>query len=122
MEYLQSRIKSFSLANTKTKRSKASSSKQTSSSKWPHPASFKATPDSLAEAGFYYDPDSDHPDNVTCFMCKKNLGGWEPDDDPFAIHYEKCRNTCSWAVVRCQRGLGDKRYASTLATHRLLTS
>ena len=111
MEYLNSRLESF--AAPKSKRSKASSSKLASSSKWPHPSSFKATPDTLAEAGFYFNPDSDSNDNVTCFMCKKSLGGWEPDDDPFTIHYDKCRNTCAWAVVRCQRGLGELRYVSS---------
>lgn len=109
MEYLQARLDSFA----KSKRSKASSTRHTSSSsKWPHPSSFKATPDSLAEAGFYFDPDSDNPDNVTCFMCKKGVAGWEPEDDPFSIHYDKCAKTCAWAMVRCQRGVGGGRYAS----------
>ncbi|KAI0764888.1 hypothetical protein C8Q74DRAFT_1318439 [Fomes fomentarius] len=104
MEYLNARLDSFAL---KSKRSKASSSKTASPLKWPHSSSFKATPETLAEAGFYYNPEPDSPDNVTCFMCRKTLGGWEPDDDPFTIHYDKCRNTCAWAVVRCQRGVGD---------------
>ncbi|KAI0746858.1 hypothetical protein C8Q80DRAFT_802071 [Daedaleopsis nitida] len=114
MEYLNSRLDSF--GTSKFKRSKASSSKITSSSKWPHPKSFKATPNSLAEAGFYFDPDHESPDNVTCFMCNKSLGGWEPDDDPFAIHYEKCRNTCAWAVVRCQGSDGDVIYDASDST------
>ncbi|PIL27582.1 hypothetical protein GSI_10733 [Ganoderma sinense ZZ0214-1] len=101
MEYYQNRIDSFGPA--KSKRTKASSSKPV----WPHPSSFKATPKTLAEAGFYFHPDSDNNDNVACFTCGKNLAGWEPDDDPFTIHYEKCRDKCAWAVVRCQTALGD---------------
>ncbi|EJF63753.1 hypothetical protein DICSQDRAFT_167803 [Dichomitus squalens LYAD-421 SS1] len=105
MEYFQNRVDSF--GPPRSKRTKASSSKQPT---WPHPASFKATPETLAEAGFYFHPDSDFPDNVACFMCKKNLDGWEPDDDPFTIHYSKCRDSCAWAVVRCQRALDDEGF------------
>jgi hypothetical protein len=98
MEFLQARIDSFS----KSKRVKKISLK------WPHSTSsdsFKATPAALAEAGFYYDPSVDDVDNVTCFMCDKELSGWEKDDDPFQIHYEKCKSKCCWALLRC--GLPD---------------
>ncbi|KAJ2930028.1 hypothetical protein H1R20_g7060, partial [Candolleomyces eurysporus] len=98
MECLQSRIDSFS----KTKRVKNPSKPSSSIAlKWPHPDSFKATPDTLAEAGFFYDPSADDPDNVTCFMCEKELGGWEEDDDPFDIHFDKCAQKCGWANTRC---------------------
>ncbi|TFK90325.1 hypothetical protein K466DRAFT_517314 [Polyporus arcularius HHB13444] len=110
MEYLQARVDSFS----KSKRSKNSSVRHaSSSSKWPHPSSFKATPDSLAEAGFYFDPDLDNPDNVTCFMCKKGVADWAPEDDPFSIHYDKCAKSCAWAMVRCQRGVGGESHDSS---------
>ncbi|OSD08094.1 hypothetical protein PYCCODRAFT_1381409 [Trametes coccinea BRFM310] len=102
MEYFQSRLDSF-FSPSKPKRTKASSSKQASPSRWPHPPTWKATPNSLAEAGFYYTPGPHDPDNVTCFMCKKSLGSWEPEDDPFEIHYAKCGNVCAWAALRCQK-------------------
>ncbi|KAI0360603.1 hypothetical protein OH77DRAFT_1470713 [Trametes cingulata] len=110
MEFLQARRDSFQ--PFKSKRTKASSSRQASasSSKWPHPPTWKATPNSLAEAGFYYNPGPNEADNVTCFMCKKNLCGWEPEDDPFEIHYEKCSDVCAWAVVRCQKPRADGSY------------
>ncbi|KAI0635243.1 hypothetical protein C8Q77DRAFT_1156558 [Trametes polyzona] len=109
MEYFKARLDSF--GPPKNKRTKASSSKQASASaKWPHPPTWKATPDSLAEAGFYYNPSPHDPDNVTCFMCKKDLCGWEPEDDPFEIHYEKCSDVCAWAVVRCQKPDANGRY------------
>lgn len=69
--------------------------------KWPHPPSFKATPQTLAEAGFYFDPSDEDPDSVTCFMCEKQLGEWDSEDDPYELHYTKCRNTCAWALLRC---------------------
>ncbi|KAJ7230663.1 inhibitor of apoptosis repeat-containing protein [Mycena pura] len=89
MEVLQNRVASFS----KHKRGK--------SLKWPHPKTWQATPDTLAEAGFYFDPSTDDPDNVTCFMCGKQVTEWAEDDDPFDIHWQKCAQMCAWASVRC---------------------
>ena len=96
MEVLRARIASFS----KTKRVKGSSGKNLTL-KWPHPASYSANADTLAEAGFYYDPTPENRDNVSCFMCEKALKDWEEDDDPFATHLDKARGTCPWALLRC---------------------
>jgi hypothetical protein len=89
MEVLQNRLNSF----VKQKRGKGL--------KWPHPKTWKATPNNLAEAGFYFDPSTDDPDNVTCFMCDKQVTEWAEDDDPFDIHFDKCANVCPWASLRC---------------------
>jgi hypothetical protein len=97
MEALNSRLESFA----KARRVKHSTTKRTLSLKWPHPAHFIATPDTLAEAGFFFNPSWDARDNVECFFCGKCLDGWEEQDDPFAIHWDKCRDSCAWAVVRC---------------------
>ncbi|KAL4062150.1 hypothetical protein J3A83DRAFT_2402763 [Scleroderma citrinum] len=101
MHSLQSRVDSFK----KTKRVKRYPSKKTStqaaSVKWPHPASYKANANTLAEAGFFFSPSWDDRDCVACFLCGKELSDWDAEDDPFAIHYEKCAEVCGWAVVRC---------------------
>ncbi|KAJ7089840.1 hypothetical protein B0H15DRAFT_939121 [Mycena belliarum] len=89
MEVLQNRLDSF----VKQKRGK--------SLKWPHPNTWLATPETLAEAGFYFDPSTDDPDNATCFMCNKQVTEWAEDDDPFDIHWEKCAKVCAWANLRC---------------------
>eukprot|EP00128_Syssomonas_multiformis_P012116 Colp12_sorted_trinity150504_noHs@9922 len=52
---------------------------------WPH-VDYVATPEKLAAAGFYFDPQEDGDDNVRCFSCSKNLGGWESEDDPLEEH------------------------------------
>jgi hypothetical protein len=67
---------------------------------WPHPigGSYIATPETLAEAGFYHDPSPFDPDNVCCFLCGKELGEWEPEDDPFLIHAQKCPK-CPWVIL-----------------------
>jgi baculoviral IAP repeat-containing protein 5 len=97
MEAFNSRLESF----TKARRVKQSTSKRTLSLKWPHPLHFVATPDTLTEAGFFFNPSCDAPDNVECFFCGKCLDGWEEQDDPFAIHWGRCRDNCAWAIVRC---------------------
>lgn len=111
MDTLQARIASFSKSSKRTKSLNKSIS---GTLKWPHPMTYKATPNTLAEAGFYYSPSSEYRDNVTCFMCEKELADWDKDDDPFAIHWDKCTNSCSWAMVRCSLRLDlneDGRYA-----------
>ena len=100
MESLDARLKSF----TKSRRVKSTKTGKLVTLKWPHPSNFYANPDTLAEAGFYFSPSSDHRDSVKCFMCEKELSDWEKDDDPFKIHLEKARGTCAWALVRCYLG------------------
>ncbi|KAF9565904.1 hypothetical protein CPC08DRAFT_143832 [Agrocybe pediades] len=98
MEALDARINSFKKSKRVKNPAKPSSS---TSVKWPHPLTFRANPETLADAGFYYDPSYDDPDNVTCFVCDKELAGWEEDDDPFLIHYSKCSQNCCWASAYC---------------------
>jgi len=97
MEAYESRLESF----TKAWRVKRSTAKRAVSLKWPHPSHFIATPDTLTEAGFFFNPSWDARDNVECYFCGKCLDGWEEQDDPFALHWDKCRDTCPWAVLRC---------------------
>jgi|ERR1700722_780194 len=98
MQAYQARLDSFS----KPKRVKSSSGKASSTSlKWPHPSHFTANPNTLAEAGFYFHPTLEDRDGVQCFMCDKELSDWNSDDDPFEIHWTKCRASCAWAIVRC---------------------
>ncbi|THU88746.1 inhibitor of apoptosis repeat-containing protein [Dendrothele bispora CBS 962.96] len=94
MHVLDNRINSF----YKPKRKPGSKSQ---AFKWPHPEYFTANPETLAEAGFYYDPSPEDVDNVTCYMCGKELSEWAEEDDPFDIHFKKCGKKCSWASVRC---------------------
>lgn len=52
----------------------------------------------LARAGFFYRPNEANPDNVTCFLCHKNIAGWEKGDDPLAEHLKHSED-CGWAIV-----------------------
>ncbi|XP_074605814.1 baculoviral IAP repeat-containing protein 5-like [Acropora palmata] len=40
----------------------------------------------MAEAGFYHSPNDRDPDIARCFVCFKELEGWEPDDNPWEEH------------------------------------
>jgi hypothetical protein len=37
-------------------------------------------------AGFYFDPSEESPDSTTCYLCRKELDGWEAEDDPWIAH------------------------------------
>ncbi|KAM3508076.1 hypothetical protein MY10362_001422 [Beauveria mimosiformis] len=63
---------------------------------WPHK---QITPASLANAGFYFNPSPNNPDNCTCFLCQKGLDGWEAGDDPLVEHLTHASH-CGWAVVK----------------------
>ncbi|KAJ1969416.1 hypothetical protein IWQ62_000638 [Dispira parvispora] len=68
---------------------------------WPHPNStFLATPETLAKAGFYFNPQPLSRDAVQCFLCNKSLDGWERSDDPFEEHISHAPD-CAWAMVIC---------------------
>ncbi|KAF7972805.1 hypothetical protein HWV62_16990 [Athelia sp. TMB] len=97
METYKGRLDSFA----EVKRVKNPSFTSSTSIRWTHPTSFAATPKTLAEAGFYFNPSWADRDNVQCFNCGKELAGWTHNDDPFEIHFTKCRGACDWASVRC---------------------
>jgi baculoviral IAP repeat-containing protein 5 len=106
MEVYEARLDSFSKSkrvksSSSLSRSTTSTANATSVLKWPHPPSFPANPTTLAEAGFYYTPGVGDVDNVTCFMCYKRLSEWSEEDDPFELHWKKCKDVCPWAIVRC---------------------
>ncbi|XP_076241700.1 baculoviral IAP repeat containing deterin [Calliopsis andreniformis] len=43
-------------------------------------------PERMAAAGFISVGDKNEPDLVECFICTKQLDGWDPDDDPWNEH------------------------------------
>jgi len=69
--------------------------------RWPFTAKkSKAGPSKMAAAGFYYTGGVDG-DAVTCFMCSKDLDGWEEGDDPRAEH-EKHSPACPWMNLKLE--------------------
>src|SRR5260370_37888716 len=66
---------------------------------WPHLSTSKLSPESLADAGFFFDPDEDAPDKTVCFICELSLANWEEDDEPRAEHLKRS-NSCIWTVAR----------------------
>ena len=73
----------------------------------------------LARAGFYFNPHPSTPDNVRCFLCHKELDGWEPDDDPLAEHL-KHSSGCGWAICAAiEVELGDSAKEDPRQPHLL---
>lgn len=53
---------------------------------WPFQENCACTPAKMAQAGFYHCPIDNEPDLARCYVCFKELTGWEPDDDPVKEH------------------------------------
>ncbi|KLU91033.1 hypothetical protein MAPG_09558 [Magnaporthiopsis poae ATCC 64411] len=93
----ENRLSSFlgPQAVTKQRRASNSSSRTPKTLSWPHKF---LPPFELAKAGFYFDPHPGNPDNVVCFLCNKNMDGWEADDSPVEEHLKHSPD-CGWAVT-----------------------
>lgn len=50
---------------------------------WPFKESDKCNSECMAAAGFYVIGNSNEPDLVECFICGKQLDGWEQNDVPW---------------------------------------
>uniref|UniRef100_L7LZH2 Putative baculoviral iap repeat-containing protein 5 n=1 Tax=Rhipicephalus pulchellus TaxID=72859 RepID=L7LZH2_RHIPC len=53
---------------------------------WPLTGDCMCTPARMAAAGFYHCPTENEPDLARCYVCFKELDGWEPSDDPAKEH------------------------------------
>ncbi|CAK9834370.1 Baculoviral IAP repeat-containing protein 5 [Anthophora retusa] len=54
---------------------------------WPFQSSNDScNPERMAAAGFFAVGGQEEPDLVECFICSKELDGWDPDDDPWKEH------------------------------------
>ncbi|CZR62163.1 uncharacterized protein PAC_12060 [Phialocephala subalpina] len=92
----ESRLASFHVVHQLAKRRASNAStKGTKTIKWPHKF---LSGEELAKAGFFYHPTTNNPDNVACFLCHRNLDGWEEGDDPLAEHAKHAPN-CGWATT-----------------------
>ncbi|XP_061477778.1 baculoviral IAP repeat-containing protein 5 [Rhineura floridana] len=73
-------------------------------SQWPFVSDCLCTPDRMAEAGFLHCPSENSPDVTQCFICFKELEGWEPDDDPLKEHR---KHSPSCAFLALQKDVSD---------------
>ncbi|XP_043258407.1 baculoviral IAP repeat-containing protein 5 isoform X2 [Colletes gigas] len=54
---------------------------------WPFQSSDNlCNPDQMASAGFFAIGSKEEPDLVECFICSKQLDGWDPNDNPWDEH------------------------------------
>lgn len=100
----EGRVASFRPTPQATGRSSTAKAKASKTCQWPHR---QLDPETFANAGFYFAPTPKYPDNTACFLCDKNMGGWEEDDNPFVEHLRLSPH-CGWAIVAgIETGLGD---------------
>ncbi|KAL7989524.1 hypothetical protein Chor_012190 [Crotalus horridus] len=60
---------------------------------WPFDSDCSCTAVRMAEAGFIHCPTENASDVAQCFICCKELEGWEPDDDPIGLNWQDTEKT-----------------------------
>ncbi|RXG67139.1 Baculoviral IAP repeat-containing protein 5.2 [Armadillidium vulgare] len=60
--------------------------------KWIFKEPMLCTKEKMAAAGFYFIGTKHEPDLVRCFVCFKELDGWEENDDPWEEHKSHSKN------------------------------
>jgi len=73
------------------------------------------TAERMAAAGFYLAPTDDEPDLARCFFCRRELDGWEPEDDPLSEHR---RRDCPFVTLGKQQGEMEQAETVTLMVDR----
>ncbi|XP_046820759.1 baculoviral IAP repeat-containing protein 5 [Vespa crabro] len=69
---------------------------------WPYQSSEDTcSPERMASAGFFSKATKEEPDLVECFICSKQLDGWEPTDDPWKEH-ENHQPSCAFVKLQKQ--------------------
>ncbi|KAI8512266.1 baculoviral IAP repeat-containing protein 5-like [Branchiostoma floridae x Branchiostoma belcheri] len=74
---------------------------------WPFDDNCQCVPSKMAAAGFYHIPTDQQPDLVRCFVCYKELEGWEPDDDPWAEHRRHQPNCDLLKIMKNHKSLDE---------------
>ncbi|KAI3332419.1 hypothetical protein HD806DRAFT_194051 [Xylariaceae sp. AK1471] len=109
------RLASFQSSQQVVRRGSNAKGRAPKALSWPQ----ELNPDIFARAGFYFEPTPEFPDNTVCFLCCKNMGGWEEDDSPFEEHLRLSPN-CGWAIVAgIETGLGDYGMDDPLSSQML---
>ncbi|KAI1208428.1 uncharacterized protein F4807DRAFT_152028 [Annulohypoxylon truncatum] len=98
------RLESFKTAHPVARRPSNAKGKGSKTLTWPHE---EPNPVQLAQAGLFFEPTPDAPDNTVCFLCIKAMAGWESSDSPLEEHLRLSPH-CGWAIVAAiDAGLGD---------------
>ncbi|KAI0398545.1 hypothetical protein F5Y17DRAFT_8070 [Xylariaceae sp. FL0594] len=98
------RLASFQTVKPAARRGSNAKGRAQKGPSWP---SAQLNPETFARAGFFYQPQEGNLDNTVCFLCCKNISGWDEDDNPFEEHLRLSPH-CGWAIVAgIETGLGD---------------
>ncbi|KAI1134416.1 hypothetical protein F5Y05DRAFT_398741 [Hypoxylon sp. FL0543] len=98
------RLASFKAAQPVARRPSNAKGKAPKAVAWPHK---HLDPVQFAQAGLFFEPTPNAPDNTVCFLCLKAIAGWEENDSPVEEHLRLSPH-CGWAIVAAiDAGLGD---------------
>ncbi|PGG95938.1 hypothetical protein AJ80_09889 [Polytolypa hystricis UAMH7299] len=91
---------------------------------WPHDGKrgWVCRTEKMVEAGWYFCPNEESEDFVSCAYCNLSLDGWEPKDDPFDEHHRRSPD-CSFFVFASTKPAKSTRGRKTRTskTSRLST-
>ncbi|XP_026671605.1 baculoviral IAP repeat-containing protein 5 [Ceratina calcarata] len=65
---------------------------------WPFRSSDNCNAELMAAAGFFAVGGREEPDLVQCFICAKQLDGWDAEDDPWTEH-ARHQSDCSFVML-----------------------
>ncbi|KAL2869367.1 uncharacterized protein BJX67DRAFT_348231 [Aspergillus lucknowensis] len=77
---------------------------------WPHDGKkgWLCQSDKMVEGGWYFCPNEESVDLVSCAYCKLSLDGWEPQDNPFDEHYRRSSDCSFFVFARPSKGKGSR--------------
>ncbi|KAI0484848.1 hypothetical protein GGR56DRAFT_46819 [Xylariaceae sp. FL0804] len=112
----EGRLASFRSHQPVTRRPSNAKGRGPKALSWPHK---QLNPEEFARAGFIFEPTPENQDNTVCFLCHKNVGGWEENDNPFEEHLRLSPH-CGWAIVAgIEAGLGDYGMDDPTSSHMI---
>ncbi|KAF3491234.1 uncharacterized protein GIQ15_00751 [Arthroderma uncinatum] len=91
---------------------------------WPHDGKrgWVCKTEKMVEAGWYFCPNEESDDLVSCPYCKLSLDGWEPKDKPFDEHYRRSSDCSFFAFAKQpKKGRGPGKAGRGSKASRLST-
>merc|ERR1712136_195827 len=78
----------------------------------------KCTSEKMAKAGWYHPGSNNEPDLARCFVCLKELDGWEPEDDPMKEH-KSHSSKCAFLKIKNPNNLTVKQFLNLEKTRQV---
>ncbi|KAK4293593.1 hypothetical protein Pmani_033718 [Petrolisthes manimaculis] len=87
--------------------------------KWPFNSNTNISKEKMAVAGFYFIGNKKEPDLVKCFICQKELDGWEEEDSAWEEH-KKHASYCQFIQLNKSSSEITMQDVQDLDMHRMM--